>query len=111
MGITRLGFLGAVARAAVLALCRVTGWAPPVRRALRGSRSLLMAVTTIESKGTVRLASGTDASAPPLIDPAYLSHPEDRRLALEGWRMIRRVQKATAAGQAFLGPEMSPGKK
>ena len=110
MLIARPGFLGAVARTAVVALCRVAGWVTPMRRVLRGSRGMLMALTTIRSKGTVRLASGTDFSVPPLIDPAYLSHPEDRQAACEGWRIVRRAKSETAAGEAVCGPEILPGR-
>lgn len=105
------GLLGAVARAVARAVCWAAGLVPPVRRALRNTRGILMAVTTIKSKGTVRLASGEDASAPPLIDPAYFSHPDDRRAACEGWRKVRRAKRETAAGKAFFGLEIAPGKR
>ena len=111
MTLNRPGFLGAVARAAVMALCWVAGQIPPIRRSLRETRSMVMALTTIRSKGTVRLASGTDSSVPPLINPAYLSHPEDRQAAWEGWRKIRRAQNETEAGKASHGSEQAPGKK
>lgn len=103
------GFLGAVARTAMLTVCRVAGWVTPIRRVLRGSRGMMMAVTTVKSRGTVRLASGTDASAPPLIDPAYFSHPGDRKAACEGWRVVRRAKSETVSGKAVFGPEILPG--
>jgi len=109
------GLLGAVVSAMVRAVVRAGYWAtglvPPVRRALRNTRGFLMVVTTIKSKGTVRLASGEDASAPPLIDPAYFSHPDDRRAAYEGWRKVRRAKRETAAGRAFFGLEITPGRR
>lgn len=110
MLVTRPGFLGALARIAALAVCRVAGWVTPVRRILRGSRGMVMTFTTVKSKGTVRLASGTDASVPPLIDPAYFSHPDDRRVACEGWRMVRRAKSETASGRAVFGSEILPGR-
>eukprot|EP00752_Nemacystus_decipiens_P001947 g1874.t1 len=110
MLVARPGFLGAAMRFAVLAVCWVAGWVTPIRRVLRGSRGMLMVLTSIRSKGTVRLASGTDVSAPPLIDPAYFSHPEDRQAACEMWRMVRRAKSETATGQAVFGPEILPGR-
>lgn len=110
MLVARPGFLGAAVRIAVLVLCWVAGWVTPVCRILRGSRSMVMAITTIKSKGTVRLASGTDASARPLIDPAYFSHPEDRQVACEGWRTVRRAIRETETGKAVFGTEILPGK-
>lgn len=109
--LTRPGLLGAVARAAVMTLSWIAGQIPPIRRTLQNTRSMVMALTTIKSKGTVRLASGTDASAPPLIDPAYLSHPEDRQAVWQMWCVVRRAQNETEAGKAVLGSEISPGKK
>lgn len=43
-----------------------------------------------KSRGTVRLAS-PDPHAAPLIDPNYLSDPEDMATALRGLRMARQV--------------------
>eukprot|EP00903_Cladosiphon_okamuranus_P009692 g9221.t1 len=110
MLIAHPGFLGAVVRAAVMALCWVAGWVTPIRRILRGSHGMLMVFTGIKSKGTVRLASGTDASAPPLIDPAFLSHPEDRQAACEAWRMVRRAKRETTTGMAVCGADILPGR-
>lgn len=40
-----------------------------------------------ESKGSITLAS-SDPSAPPNIDVNYISHPYDRRVAIEGLREL-----------------------
>ena len=47
-----------------------------------------------QSSGTVTLAS-TDPSAPPLISTIYLSHPYDRRVAIEALRSITRFSETS----------------
>jgi choline dehydrogenase-like flavoprotein len=42
------------------------------------------------SRGTIRLSS-PDPFAPPVIDPAYLSAEEDRQVAVESLRLVRRI--------------------
>ncbi|CAM9119938.1 unnamed protein product [Hapterophycus canaliculatus] len=106
MLLTQPGLLGTARRAAVHALC----WLTPIRRALRNSRIRTVVFTMIKNKGTVRLASGTDPSTPPLIDPGYLSHPQDRQAACEVWRLARRA-KETPTGKAICGIELTLGKK
>ncbi len=60
-----------------------------------------------DSRGTIRLAS-PDPLAPPLIDPDYLSTPEDARVMVEGIRIARRIG-AAAAFAPFRGEERWPG--
>ena len=48
-----------------------------------------------ESRGSVRIVSRDPATAP-LIDPAYLSAPEDMREMLAGVRLIRRIASQPA---------------
>ncbi|CAN0303868.1 unnamed protein product, partial [Hapterophycus canaliculatus] len=110
MVLTRPGLPGTIARSVVHVLCWAAARFTPLHRVLRNTRNTYMAVTTIKSKGTVRLASGTDPSAPPLIDPGYLSHPQDRQAACEVWRLARRA-KETPTGKAVCGSELTPGKK
>ena len=43
-----------------------------------------------QSRGSVRLAS-TDATVAPLIDPQFLSHPEDMAQLLQGVRQGQRI--------------------
>jgi choline dehydrogenase-like flavoprotein len=47
------------------------------------------------SRGRVRLA-GADVAAAPLIDPNFLSAPEDMELLVEGARIVRRILAAPA---------------
>ncbi|CAN0037431.1 unnamed protein product, partial [Scytosiphon promiscuus] len=108
--LTQPGLSGAFARAIVRALCWVVTWLTPVYRILRNTHNTTMFVTTIKSKGTVRLASGTDPSAAPLIDPGYFSHPQDRETAREAWRLARRA-KETPTSKALCGLELMPGKR
>jgi choline dehydrogenase-like flavoprotein len=73
-------------------------------------RSALTVMPTLiypKSRGTVRLASA-DPAAPPVIDPAYLTDPDDGRLLLDGMDLIREVMasKIIADGVAA---ELSPG--
>jgi choline dehydrogenase-like flavoprotein len=73
-------------------------------------RSALTIMPTLiypKSRGTLRLASADPAVAP-LIDPAYLTDPDDTRLLLDGMELIR----ATMASQLIAGQislELSPG--
>ena len=61
-----------------------------------------------KSRGTVRLASADPAQAP-IIDPAYLTEPDDSRLLLDGMELIRATMASTLiAGQVSL--ELSPGR-
>ena len=108
--LTQRGLLWAVLRTVVLVLCRVVAWLPPTTRILRNTRGALLAITTVQSRGTVRLASA-DAAAPPVIDPAFLSHPQDQQAACAVWRTFRRAKRETPTGKAVFGSELLPGKK
>lgn len=66
-----------------------------------------------QSRGTVRLRS-SEPGDPPLIDPGFLSHPFDRRLAIEAVREtlklidvehLARDQKELAAGPTSRGDD------
>lgn len=59
------------------------------------------------SRGTVRLASA-DPAAPPLIDPNYWEHPQDRALALQGLRLAREIMNQPAL-RPFIKSEVLPG--
>ena len=108
--LTQRGLLWAVLRTILLTLCRVVTWLPPITRILRNTRGALLTVTTVQSRGTVRLSSA-DAAAPPVIDPAYLSHPQDQQAACAVWRTFRQAKRETPAGKAVFGDELTPGKK
>jgi len=73
-------------------------------------RSALTIMPTLiypKSRGTVRLASA-DPTAAPVIDPAYLSDPDDGQLLLDGMDLIREVMaNKIIAGDISL--ELSPG--
>lgn len=60
-----------------------------------------------DSRGTVRLAS-PDPLAPPLIDPDYLSAPEDARVMVAGIKLARRIGAAPAFAP-YRGEERWPG--
>lgn len=60
-----------------------------------------------KSRGTVRLASA-DPAAPPVIDPGYLSEPDDARLLLDGIELVREIMaNRIIAGEVTA--ELSPG--
>ena len=73
-------------------------------------RSALTIMPTLiypKSRGTLRLASA-DPAAAPLIDPAYLTEPDDTRLLLDGMELIRATMASKLiADQVSL--ELSPG--
>jgi len=81
----------------------------PVRHKVDKRPALTIMPTLIypKSRGTLRLASA-DPSAAPVIDPAYLTDPDDTRLLLDGMELIRAVMASKIiADQISL--ELSPG--
>jgi choline dehydrogenase-like flavoprotein len=60
--------------------------------------SLHVCILQPKSRGTVRLAS-TDAHTPPLLDPQYLSHPDDMADMIAGVRQGRKILQAPALSQ------------
>ncbi|HJY59287.1 MAG TPA: GMC family oxidoreductase N-terminal domain-containing protein [Streptosporangiaceae bacterium] len=73
-------------------------------------RSALTIMPTLiypKSRGTLRLASA-DPAAEPVIDPGYLTEPDDTRLLLDGMELVRAVMASKViARQVSL--ELSPG--
>lgn len=61
-----------------------------------------------KSRGRVDIRSANPDDAP-LIDPNYLSHPDDLTVAADAIRLTRRIV-ASAALQAFTPEEYLPGK-
>jgi choline dehydrogenase len=61
----------------------------------------------LTSQGEIRVRSG-DASAPPVIEPNWLSTPEDQRSAIGLVRYIRRYLQQPAL-QRYVGEELVPG--
>jgi choline dehydrogenase-like flavoprotein len=59
------------------------------------------------ARGTVRLASA-DPRAAPLIDPNYWADPYDRRCAIEGLRLARKIMRQPAL-KPFVLAERLPG--
>jgi choline dehydrogenase len=73
-------------------------------------RPALTIMTTLiypKSRGTLRLASADPASAP-VIDPCYLTEPDDTEVLLDGMEIMREVMSSKLiAGDISL--ELSPG--
>ena len=59
------------------------------------------------SRGQVRLRSADPLDCP-IIDPNYLTHPDDLALQIEGMRMARKIAAAEPLA-ALLHSEVSPG--
>jgi choline dehydrogenase len=73
-------------------------------------RSALTVMPTLiypKSRGTLRLASA-DPSAAPVIDPGYLTEPDDTRLLLDGMEFIRSVMASPIIADQ-ISVELSPG--
>jgi choline dehydrogenase len=62
-----------------------------------------------KARGSVRLASA-DPTAPPLIDPNYLGHPDDLRLSIEGLKYSREILQSPPLRDMIVG-EILPGPK
>lgn len=69
--------------------------------------SVIFALMTPESRGTIRLAS-TDPARPPLIDPRYLADAHDVTRMAAGLACAREVAFADALA-SFRKEEISPG--
>ncbi|RSN24270.1 GMC family oxidoreductase N-terminal domain-containing protein [Amycolatopsis roodepoortensis] len=82
----------------------------PIRHDVDKRPALTVLTTLIypKSRGTLRLASA-DPTAPPLIDPQYLSDPADLELLGEGSEMVREIF-ASRAFNGSIKEELHPGK-
>ena len=60
--------------------------------------SLHTCVLRPKSRGTVRV-SGPDMRSPPVIDPGFLSAPEDMEGMMRGFKLVRRILDAPAFAQ------------
>jgi choline dehydrogenase len=81
----------------------------PVRHKVDKRPALTVMPTLIypKSRGTLRLASA-DPAAAPVIDPGYLTEPDDTRLLLEGMELIRAVMASRIIADQ-VSVELSPG--
>ena len=81
----------------------------PVRHKVDKRCALTIMPTLIypKSRGTLRLASA-DPSAAPVIDPGYLTEPDDSRLLLDGMELIREVMASKIIADR-ISLELSPG--
>ncbi len=81
----------------------------PVRHVVDKRPALTVMPTLIypKSRGEVRLAS-TDPTVAPVIDPAYLSDPDDARFLLDGMKLIREVMENKHMAD-FVTGELHPG--
>lgn len=85
--------------------------AGPFDTAETSSGGILGIVTGLLSpraRGTVRLRSA-DPGDPPLIDPAYLRHPDDVTRMVEATLAARRISRTRPLVDLVPGPEIAPG--
>ncbi len=73
--------------------------------------TIIPGITQPRSRGTVRLGSSR-SNDPPVIDPNYLSDPDDLRMLIDGIHMSREIARAEAlrpwtSGEFFPGSELS----
>ncbi|MBN27377.1 MAG: GMC family oxidoreductase [Alteromonadaceae bacterium] len=61
-----------------------------------------------KSRGTITLASA-DPAQPAIIDPQYLSHPDDQKVMIDGIRKGRAILQSQGFAQ-YQGAEVLPGK-
>jgi choline dehydrogenase-like flavoprotein len=61
-----------------------------------------------KSRGTITLASA-DAAQPAIIDPQYLSHPDDQKVMIDGIRKGRAILQSKTFAH-YQGEEALPGK-
>jgi choline dehydrogenase-like flavoprotein len=82
----------------------------PVRPVVDQRPALTVMPTLIypKSRGEVRLASA-DPSAPPIIDPKYLSDPRDTQFLLDGIQLLRDIMASRLLKDVVTG-ELHPGK-
>jgi len=59
--------------------------------------------TRPQSRGQIHIA-GPDMATPPLIQPRYLSHPDDIAVALRGAQLIRRLEQTPALQRIIKSP-------
>ncbi|MEO9137556.1 MAG: GMC family oxidoreductase N-terminal domain-containing protein [Jatrophihabitans sp.] len=80
----------------------------PIRHDVDKRQALTLLATLIypKSRGTVRLAS-SDPSAAPLIDPRYLSDPDDAKVLLDGMELIREAMASKYVSDDVV--ELHPG--
>ncbi len=81
----------------------------PARQKVDKRPALTIMPTLIypKSRGTLRLASA-DPSAAPVIDPGYLTEPDDSRLLLDGIELIREVMASKVIAEQ-VSLELNPG--
>ena len=81
----------------------------PARQKVDKRPALTIMPTLIypKSRGTLRLASA-DPAAAPVIDPGYLTEPDDSRLLLDGIELIREVMASKVIAEQ-VSLELNPG--
>jgi choline dehydrogenase len=81
-------------------------FAPP-NQDRKPRHTIIPGITQPRSRGTVRLASSDPGDAP-VIDPNYLSHPDDLRMLIDGIRISREIGRAEAL-RPWTSREFFPG--
>jgi choline dehydrogenase len=81
----------------------------PIRHKVDKRSALTIMPTLIypKSRGTLRLATA-DPTAAPLIDPGYLTEPDDTTVLLDGMELVREVMASKLIANG-IDLELSPG--
>lgn len=81
----------------------------PIRHVVDKRPAITVMPTLIypKSRGVLRLAS-SDPMAAPLIDPAYLSEPDDARFLIDGVKLLRDIMHSRPL-QGVITAELHPG--
>ena len=70
--------------------------------------SISMALVAPYSRGNVTINSA-DAIKPPVINPNWLTDPQDQAIAIAGYKRARQIFHTSAMAPILIGPENFPG--
>ncbi len=90
-----------------ISFAKEMNFAPPTDDGL-SRYTIIPGITQPRSRGTLRLRSA-ELSDSPIIDPRYLSEPEDTRMLIEGIHMAREIGSSEAFAD-WNGGEFFPGR-
>ncbi|KAN0065088.1 hypothetical protein ACQY0O_001584 [Thecaphora frezii] len=82
--------------------------APRGQLGTKNFATILVALISPQSRGTVTLRSNSPDDLP-VIDPQWLTHPVDQRVAIEAFKRTRALFASKAMSEILTGPEYEPG--
>lgn len=72
--------------------------------------TIIAALVATLSRGTISISSA-DAADPPIINPAWLSHPADKESAILAFKRTRQIWESEPMKGVLVGEEYFPGTK